>query len=209
MDIELFCFDWSGVISDDRMPVYESNMRILESYGIPRMEFDEWLRQTTMTPVEFFRKFGIDDEQGYLFSLYKKHLEEVISSGIVPKPYPDAKDVLSFLKREGKMLTVVSSHPKENLVKEAEEYGILELFDAVDGSSSDKKENLERMLTAFAVDKRRFLYCGDTVYDIRAAKEVGVLSGAMRTGYHTGKRLSRENPDFLFHSLSEIKDILR
>ncbi len=57
--LRLFVTDWSGVISDDRKPVYETNMQMLERRGKPRMSFGEWLPRTTMTPIEFLAGQGV------------------------------------------------------------------------------------------------------------------------------------------------------
>src|SRR3989344_4207780 len=75
-DIGLLVFDWSGVISDDRMPVYEANMRILEDYGKPTISFEEWLPRTTMTPVEFLKNHGVFGDDKKMFALYKKYFDE-------------------------------------------------------------------------------------------------------------------------------------
>ena len=38
--MNLFIFDWSGVISDDRKPVYEANTRLLRERGLKILTFD-------------------------------------------------------------------------------------------------------------------------------------------------------------------------
>ena len=106
MEIELLAFDWSGVVSDDRRPVYEANMKILKQYGKPIMTFEEWLPRTTMTPIEFLANHGIHGEPQYLFALYKKYLDDALASGIVPTVYPDAHDVFQHLQlREQNIIT--------------------------------------------------------------------------------------------------------
>lgn len=123
MKPDLYIFDWSGVISDDRAPVYRANIRILRDYGKPTMTFEEWLPKTTLTPIEFLRNHGISDDPSKLWALYKKYFNEVIESGIVPKVYPDAHNVFEYLKKS-KRVAVLSSHPTENLIREAKLYGL-------------------------------------------------------------------------------------
>lgn len=41
-DTDVLLFDWSGTISDDRQLVYETNQRLLEAYGQPRLSLNEW-----------------------------------------------------------------------------------------------------------------------------------------------------------------------
>ena len=71
-NFQLLIFDWSGVISDDRLPVYESNMRLMDKHDIKRMAFNEWLPQTTMSPREFFRDHGVEDIEE-LFEQHKQN----------------------------------------------------------------------------------------------------------------------------------------
>jgi len=51
------------------------------------------------------------------------------------------------------------------------------------------------------VDASEAIYIGDSVYDIRAAKEAKVMAAAVVGGVHSTQRLIREEPDIL------IKDI--
>src|SRR3989338_9180908 len=80
--INLFVFDWSGTISDDRMPIYESNMKVFNLYKIPRIPFDEWLMNSPMTAVELFRNHGINEDKDKLSELYKKYYTEIIKSRV-------------------------------------------------------------------------------------------------------------------------------
>lgn len=65
--------DWSGVFSDDRMPVYEANMGILEAHGKSRFPFEEWLSRTTATPIEFLANHGVVGDRDVLFEEYRVH----------------------------------------------------------------------------------------------------------------------------------------
>ena len=208
MRIELLIFDWSGVISDDRRPVYEANMKILKQYGKPPMPFEEWLSKTTLSPVEFLRNCGIDETPEKLYSLYKTYYDEVIDSGMLPKIYPDVHDVFLFLKKRRKKLSVLSSHPADNLRKEVELYGLTKFLDLIVGSCRDKVRGLRSICKELKIKPEFALYIGDTVYDIRSAKKAGIRSAAVCTGYHSRERLEKENPDFLLGCLSDLKEIV-
>lgn len=205
MSIELFIFDWSGTISDDRRPVYEANMKVFETYGKERISFEEWLPRTTLTPVGIFRNHGIEDDAEKLFTLYKKYLDEAIKSGIVPTFYPDVHDTFSHLKNKGKKLAVLSSHPRENLVREATEYNLIGSLGLILGDSKDKVDGLKDVCVTQGIDAESSLYVGDTIYDIKAAKEAGVHSVGVCTGYHIRERLESEDPEFLLDVLSDLK----
>ena len=204
--IELVIFDWSGVISDDRPPVYEANMRLLEKYGKPRMTFDEWLPRTTMTPIEFLANHGVHGDPDDLFEEYRQAYELVQEEGIVPIVYEDTKEVLDELTNRGKRIAVVSSHPEENLRNEAEEYGLTDYFDSFFGNIRDKAQGLLKACEEAGIDPDKVVYIGDTIYDIQGAKKAGVSSIGMATGYHIKDRLANEEPDLVLESLSGLLD---
>ena len=114
--------------------------------------------------------------------------------------YPDVKKTLAGLAK--KQQFVVSMHPTNHLLKEAEEYSIAKYFSDIIGEAKDKsiaiKEILGDTVPASAI------YIGDTIFDIQAAKKAGVISAGVSTGYQTKEVLSAENPDVMLEKLSDI-----
>ncbi|MBI4163720.1 MAG: HAD family hydrolase [Candidatus Aenigmarchaeota archaeon] len=208
MKIDTVIFDWSGVISDDRKPVYEANMSLLRYFEKPTMDFEEWLPKTTMTPIEFLADNGVYGDREKLFGLFKKYLDDAIIAGIVPTVYADAADVFTYLKNKGLTIAILSSHPPENLTEEAEKYKLKSFLDFIKGGSKNKTEGLKSVCEKLGKNQENALYVGDTVYDIQAAKGAGLLSAGICTGYHTKDRLLKEKPDFILNILSDIKKII-
>ena len=203
--IDIFVFDWSGVISNDKRPVYESNMRLLKDFEKPVMSFEEFFKNTQLNAALFLKSQGVWGDYDELLRRYKKYYDDVNKEGIVPVVYSDAYDVLSFLKERGKRICVLSSHPEENLIREAEKYNVKKFLDFIEGGLKEKAGGLKELCELFNIWERRMLYTGDTIYDIRHAKQARVLSAGICTGYHSRERLDAEEPDFLFDDLSDIK----
>ncbi|MFH0832987.1 MAG: HAD family hydrolase [Candidatus Aenigmatarchaeota archaeon] len=208
MEIELFIFDWSGTISDDRKPVYETNIRLMKHFNKPVLSFEEWLPKVKMTILDFFDSIGIDKNHDELFLLYEKLYTEVHDSGIAPQVYPDAHEILQNLKNKGKKIAILSSHPAKNVRREAEHYNLIQLIDFISGSSRNKVEGLLNVCRHFRIDSASALYVGDMIYDIRSAKLAGVKSAAVCTGYHAKAILEKENPELILNSLSELGKII-
>ncbi|MEK6952923.1 MAG: HAD family hydrolase [Nanoarchaeota archaeon] len=209
--MKLFIFDWSGVISDDRRPVYEANMRIFREKGIRELSFEEFFLKTDSNIAEFLAKQGVAGTPDELSLLGKRAYDLVISSGIQPVLYDDVKNVLDFLFKRNNMLAVLSSHPEENLQQEARSYGIDSYFRLITGNSRNKSDGIVRIVEANGMQREETIYLGDMTYDIRAAKKAGVHSAAIsgpdgqQRGYHSRQRLEMEQPDFLLDSLGDLK----
>ncbi len=87
MNINLVIFDWSGVISDDRRPVYEANVRVLKDHDRQPLTFENFLKTATMGPSEWFASCGIPGNAHELLSIYKRYFDEVNKAGILPSIY--------------------------------------------------------------------------------------------------------------------------
>lgn len=172
-DIKLVIFDWSGVISDDRKPVYEAMACVLRQCGKPVMPFEQWLETAMIDAPAFFISQGINKSREELFSLYEESFNKVIEPGLIPEIYPEAQDVLRYLKERGKKIAILSCHPVGNFEKEVERYNLISFFDLMRGGSKDKAKDLQNICREVGVKPEEALFIGDTIYDIRIAKEGG------------------------------------
>jgi len=206
--IEVIGLDWSGVISDDRRPVYEANMYLLREYKKPTITSEEFFRRSLASAQDFLLSRGVEEDPAVLFAKYKKYLEMLERAGISPKLIENADTVLQSLYNRGKRLAVVSTHPTENIQREACSYGIDRIIELILGSVESKAAALTQLVTQMKTQPKNVLYCGDMVHDIRSAKEAGVLSVAVATGYHSRKKLVAESPDFgVLRNLSDLLTI--
>lgn len=199
-NVKLIITDWSGVISDDRHMVYESNMRLLEKYGGSRRTFEEWLGASQLTCAAFLESAGLRLDPAVVAEEYPALLTVLREEGLHPTVYPDAHEFVRGVG--GRELVVVSSHPKSHLLAEANEYGLTDHIVHFVGNATDKGKEIARILGARP--SLQALYMGDTVYDIQAAKRAGVVSVGVASGYHTRDRLIGEDPDHVFNSLTEL-----
>ena len=206
--IKIFIFDWSGVISDDRYPVYLSNMKMLKKRNIRTLNFKEWLKASKMNAVELLYSQGATGDPNEIYKEYIKELNLIIQSGISPKIYLGARKMLKNLKSKGYFLTLVSHHPKINLEKEIKSYGLEDYFSVVIGNLKNKPESILEICKKTKISLQKALYVGDTIYDIKAAKMAGVKCAAVTWGYHDKLRLILEKPDFLFDKFSDLTDLL-
>jgi phosphoglycolate phosphatase len=201
----VFVFDWSGVVSDDRRPVYEANMRMLQTLGgFSRLSYEEWSQRPGSSAYESLKGIvGESLSRTLVDSVYPSIYAQVREEGMHPEMYPGADKVLANLKKNGKKIAVVSKHPHEHLVREAREYGLEGYIDFIDGDSADKTKSLLSLSEFFGDLPENMIYFGDMTYDIAAAKYAGVHSAAVPTGYHSREQLVKANPEFVLDSLTD------
>lgn len=205
MEINVFLFDWSGTISDDRNPVYKANLLMHQDFGIQQnLSFEEWARSASVSVVQAFQNLGVRASAEEIEQTYRRRLNEVVLQDSAPTMYVDAVETLQTLKDRGARLAVLSAHPAFNLAKEAESYGLYEYFDLLIGDCRNKIDGLKELVKTLSAEPSKTLYTGDTIYDVRAAKEAGLLSAGITTGYHSAEALEAEHPDFLFQSLHDV-----
>jgi phosphoglycolate phosphatase len=205
---ELIIFDWSGVISDDRHPVYEANMKLLEKHGKSTFGFEEWLPETVMSAVHFARKHHIEGSAEEITETYRKYLDEVIMNGIKPLLVSGSERTLSELKAKNKKIALLSSHPAENLEKEVDEFGLRKYFDFISGGVLDKVEVLREICGKLDKTHDESAYVGDMISDVIAAKTLSILAIAITSGYHSKEVLEKEQPDYIISSISELINII-
>ena len=92
MDIKLVVFDWSGTVSDDTKPVYETYTRLAKKFNLKVISFGEWRDAVAVTLDEFFRNQGLKGEMNRLWETYEETFD-IVSQDMVPTVYPEAEKV--------------------------------------------------------------------------------------------------------------------
>lgn len=181
---------------------------MIQKRGRPRTPFPEWLALTVANPVDYFKGIGFPESPEGIMAEYEEAFAKVTKEGIRPIAYPDARQFLSSLHERGMPAFVVSSHPQEFLLAEADFYGFSPFIAGFTGSARDKSVELVRIVGEQQLPSTSALYVGDMKFDIRAAKKAGMRSAGVSTGYDTHDELSAENPDILAGSLTELMERL-
>jgi phosphoglycolate phosphatase len=207
--IKLIATDWSGVVSDDRMPVYLANQEMLKLRGLPLFSFEDWPKHMKASAPELMWHMGADPQKESYEDLQSefKSLLGVYMRQHPPFLYQDAFEVMSVF-RETHRLAVVSTHPTERLENEIVEYGLGHYFTQVFGSSQCKATDLKQLLCEYSCSCEEVLFIGDMPFDVQKGREAGVLTAAVTTGYAPRHILEKENPDFLCDSLTQLLGLL-
>jgi phosphoglycolate phosphatase-like HAD superfamily hydrolase len=216
MKYKLIVFDWSGTLSDDRLPVYNTNNLLLERYGKPAITFDEWLNADCGNIVEFYHKYQLITSEGTMLSSedilfeYRKTYKHVFDNVIKTNAYPHLHDLLSAIKKDDVILCIVSSHPKSQILIEMASYNLdSSIFDTIIGESINKTKDLIEMCKKYNIDAESSVYIGDCCQDVVHCKRARYKTHISIThGYHSRDKLTIMNPDLIVDDLKELTKIL-
>lgn len=203
-------FDWSGTVSDDKMPVFGSNNTLFTKYGVSTYpSVEEWQKNATASLYQ-----RIVNEVGQtcpskevVHADYLEAYSQELAKGNVPYIFSGMKELFAHLKQNEISVSIISSHPQVFVNNEIRSYGLEELLDLslVFGDINDKKTKIEQVVSQLNIPASNFLYVGDTQSDIYSARNARVLSCAVyKDGYHSLEKLEKANPQYIFERASEL-----
>lgn len=223
-------FDLDGTLTDPMVGITTCVQYALAAAGIEEPDLQK-LTPFIGPPLKqsFMEFYGFSDEKAE--QAVEKYRERFRDVGIFENEvYEGIPELLSSLKKEGMLLSVASSKPEVFVKRILTHFSIDSYFDAVvgselDGRRTDKKEVVAEALkrlyekdaekaeiegTALfdAVKRKRTYMVGDRKFDIIGAKAEDVISVGVTYGYGSKEELLAEKPDFVAHSVDELKEIL-
>lgn len=134
------------------------------------------------------------------------------TAGEIKPTTPELVRILTQLKRQNKKLAVVTTDNRQITCKCLEELGIYHLFDKVytdDGQIPTKPDPycVSDFCRLTGIPKEHILMVGDTVTDIRFAKNAGIsVVGVAKT--EQNKQILAEGADAVIPDLSHIFELL-
>jgi putative hydrolase of HD superfamily len=122
------------------------------------------------------------------------------------------QDTLKEWQKDGMQLCIVSGNTKEiieSVLNNKHNNSIK--FSAVyeTNSGHSKAVRIQECINKLGIKDTEAIYIGDHVNDILAAKEAGVISCAITTGFHSRDEYDAYNPDLVVDSLKELKEYLQ
>ncbi|MBI5354437.1 MAG: HAD family hydrolase [Chloroflexi bacterium] len=108
------------------------------------------------------------------------------------------------------LIAVVTGNTTKNVNAFLLHHGLTDFVRAVYGVDlpGSKVEKILMAKNQFVAEDEMVLMLGDSVSDVRAAKEAGVLSIAVGWGHQSLKKLIDAQPDAFVHSPAEILDVI-
>jgi len=202
---KLFLFDFDGVIVASLDFYEESSRRCFQNLGTQiaatRDDFLDLFEENFYVAIS---KRGID------VAAFGREAKQVVHTVDYSKivPFYEVVTVLEKLATDN-VLLVVSSNSKKAIRKILSRHKFDHCFDDILGADFmlSKVDKITHAMKEWEIGKERTYFIGDTVGDIREAKEAGVKTVAVTWGWHPKERLIKAAPDYLIEEPGELFDI--
>ena len=136
--------------------------------------------------------------------LWVRHYDEESASSV-----EGAQETILELQRKGYRLGIVSSGNHRRVLREVNELGLQDAFQAVicHEQTTHKKphpEGLETAMRMLRSSSAACSYIGDSPEDIQMGKTAQVLTVGVRSAYPSSKHLRNTQPDLYLESITEL-----
>lgn len=221
-------FDWNGTLLDDTHSVLECVNLALASVGQAPIDHERFsdghnwpltIEEKKWPLRSFYRDMGLNDEQLDRLRENERHIfhdkYEALSEQVDLRP--GAAEILKDFRDAGIHSLILSNHLVDEIRKQLRRFDIERYFAEVLAYANrdiqfldmTKGERLKRFMADKKIAPENTVIIGDTIEEILIARELGLVSIVITGGTITEKRLRSGNPDYLIHSLHELKPILQ
>lgn len=127
--------------------------------------------------------------------------------------FDGVKEGLDYLKANGYTVACVTNKAEQFTLPLLEAKGILGYFELVVSGDTTPKKKPDPLPLTYAADKFGIAYddglmVGDSMHDVKAARNAGFQVVAVPYGYNHGIDVREAKPDAVIDSLAQLKDLL-
>lgn len=206
MRYRLIVWDFDGTLADTLALSVETFNALASRHGFRPL--DDLAAARGLNTRAFFRQYRIP-----LWKLPMLGAEYRVAVGgrmASVRLFAGLAELVRDLHSAGRRLGVLSSNAAENVRACLRANGVGDAFDFVVGYPRlfGKATAIRRLLRREGVGPREFLYVGDEVRDVEAARKAGVDVAAVAWGYHTAELLAGHAPTYLWASPDEARNCL-
>lgn len=201
-------FDFDGTLADTEEANFVIYQKLAEKYN---------LRSITMDELGHLKKMNAKDVMAYV-ELKKRYLPFILKKGKslltqdienIRLCKPDIFDIIKKLKEMGIKTAIITTNSKTNVKLFLEAHKV-DVFDLIESATMFGKEaKMKKIVKKEKLDISDFLYVGDEIRDIQAAKKFGMDIASVGWGYNTVESLKKHEPNYLIFEPYELIDICK
>lgn len=203
-------WDWNGTLLDDIRASLASVNDMLALRGKQPIDIDFYKECIGVPIIKFYEKVFELEKEDYSLIIkqynegYLHHLSDcALSSGAI--------EMLEYFSQKGAKQVIVSSSNNEQLLANAEKYGVSDYFEAILGAADflagSKIERAAEYLKNSGAERGRILVIGDLEHDAQLAEALGADCVLLTSGHENPERLKAANARVI-DNLTELKEII-
>ncbi len=206
--IKVIIFDWDGVIVDSMPFIAQGIQETALTYGV-EISIEAILDGYFQPRDAYYRSLGIDTSDQV--ELNRRHSASIKKYQKSVPIFPEAADVLRFIKQNNFKLGIASTASTSFITEELSRFNLADIFslDLIWGGETAKEQKLKNFLEVLKVSPEEMMYVGDLPSDILAARANNIRAAGIERREIARKRLAALNPDYLFSSLHELETLLK
>jgi phosphoglycolate phosphatase-like HAD superfamily hydrolase len=201
-------FDFDGTLADTEEANFVIYQKLAEKYNLRNITMDELGRLKKMHAKEVIAY--IELKKRYLPFLLKKG-KNLLTQDIknISLCKPDIFHIIGNLKKMGIKTAIITTNSKTNvkLFLEAHDVDIFDII--VSAGMFGKESKMKKIVKKAKINIDKFLYVGDEIRDITAARNAKMDIASVGWGYNTVESLKKHKPDYLIFEPSELIDICK
>ena len=185
-------FDLDGTLIDSTEAILESFHNSFDVHNFPHAE-DEVIKALIGHPLDvMYRELGVDEDVVWDFvTTYKEHYRVISTQKTVLLPYArEAVELAATFARLGIVTTKTGKYSQVLM----EHFGLMDYFEVLIGrehveNPKPHAEPIEKAIEKMGVSKEGCWIIGDTRLDLGSAKNAGIGSVGVLSGYDNAEQL--------------------
>lgn len=205
-------FDLDGTLTQTNELIFATFNHVAQKY-IGKTYFPKEITEMFGPPenIAIERLVGkdkIDEAMDEFYRYYEAHHPHMADL------YDGIKEILEFLKSQGIILAIFTGKGKRSTLISLETIGVKGLFDIIITGNDVIKhkpssEGIRKVIEKFDLEPDEVLMVGDSIADVKAAKEAGVEIAAVLWDSYGKENVMRMSVDYQFHSVTEFFDWIK
>lgn len=211
MSLPAVLFDFDGTLMDSEPAIISSFMHVFEIYATPEEFTDERKTEVLGPPLDVeMRKFFPNVDVNEVLEEYRRFQEQHLHE--LMKPMKGAVELLTWLKKEGYPVGIVTIRHSKSLERILREFGLEHYFEVLVTGDDHVKSKPAPDGILYAMKQlgcSESIYVGDSISDLLAGRNAGSTVIAALTKIEKEQSLIDFGPDHAVYDLGEIKQILQ
>ena len=206
--MSLILFDFDGVLADTLNDLLQFGQEACNELGVRHTA-----TQADLDALEImsFATYGrqLEVPEALVDDFVRRCLQKVAQKETPPALFDGLGPVIERLAADH-MLAIVTSNNRANVSAFLAHHGLTERVRTIYGvdAPGSKVEKIRRAKAEFTRAGESVWMVGDSVSDVRAAREAGVMSIAVGWGHQSVPKLLAEHPDALVHTPQELLEVI-